>query len=558
VTASSTPAAAAAVSATASGGAASRTSPTPVASAEQPKAGGDATLGLVGTLRDFDPHRSLSDFSAAGLMVATNLAIELDPRTYQLVPAIVAQWETSGNGTGYVLTVRQDARWHNKPPVGGRSVDAQDVAYNLMRIAAKLPGDNPAERPRASTLAGMDKAEATDSSHVRITMASPNSSFLVGVTTYTNTLVPREMPSQLGFDDPSKFIGSGGFFVESWNGGVDATYTRNTNYWRKGPQGQQLPYINHVKFTWLADPAATMAAFLAGKIDHRNLRTQDDVNTVKKGLPSASIIKYPTGSRYFWRFNTTRKPYDDPRVWKAFHLAMDYKELNDTVYGAGYYDFCAFLAGSYPGAFSPDELKKMPGWSPDTKQQDIAQAKQLMSAAGYPDGKLSMAILILPQAILPPGYDMAIDIQSQMQKVWPAMQIKIDTAPDSATFGRSQSSGTFDSIVYANSSLDSVPELIEQYSTKGSRNAGKYSNPQLDALLSQALAEFDANKRAQLIRQAEQMLLDSGNPTLWLQSVYAIQAVNQRLNGYENLLGSAGVPGGDHDIRDYVDRAWIA
>ncbi len=523
--------------------------------------GGELRVSLANRQRDFDPHRSLSDVSQSGLMTTLTLILEQDAKSFEIRPAAVKSWEVVGKGEGYVFKVDPEAKWHNRPPVNGRAIDAEDVVTNLMRIAGKLPGDNPAERPRAATLLGMEKAEVVDKQTVKITMTSVNASFLQGVTTYTNNIVPREM-FQVGFDDPSKIVSGGGFQIEKFDNGVESILTKFPDFWRKNSAGQRLPYFDRVRFNWLADPAAQLAGFLASQIDYYSPRNAEERDTITKSRKDARIVKYGTGSRYYWRFNATRKPFDDARIWKAFHLALDYKDANDSIWGKDEWTYCAMVAASFPGALTVEEVTAMPGWNPQTKQKDIADGKAMLAAAGYPDGKgLTVNMTMQPANVLQPAADYGIQIQSQMKKVFPEAQLKIDATADAATFSSRLSKKDFDSAIYAQSSADTVPELISSYHSnpaKGSRNYSGFSNPAIDAALDKALQEVDDKARATAAKAIQKQILEAGNPAIWLMSTNAYQAIAGKIQGLEALVGAGGTPGGEHDFRNRADRIWFA
>src|SRR5262249_8976589 len=151
-----TRAAGTAAGSTASGGTAASSSP----AAAKPRLGGEMKLGGIDKISDFDPHRSTL-FTAIGQGLIMDQAIGLD-KDFKLRPELVKSWEIIGNSEQFIFHLQPNAKWQNRAPANGRAVDAQDIAYNLMRIAGKNPGDKAAERPRAGTLVGMDKAEAID------------------------------------------------------------------------------------------------------------------------------------------------------------------------------------------------------------------------------------------------------------------------------------------------------------------------------------------------------------------------------------------------------------
>lgn len=135
------------------------------------------------------------------------------------------------------LTVQPNAKWHNKPPVNGRQVDAQDIAYNLLRITGALEPDEGqrARYQRRSTLTGMENAEAVDNEVVRVTFDRPTGTFLGGLSDFRNLMAPRDFLDGGGeYEDTPSVVGSGPFIIESFKGDERATWVRNPDYWRPG------------------------------------------------------------------------------------------------------------------------------------------------------------------------------------------------------------------------------------------------------------------------------------------------------------------------------------
>jgi peptide/nickel transport system substrate-binding protein len=389
-------------------------------------------------------------------------------------------------------------------------------------------------------------------------MKSANSAFLTGVTDYRNRMVPREMPGQLSFDDPGKFVGSGPFVMQKADVNVEVVLAKNPAYWRKDKFGGAVPYLDTFSLRWVADDASTMAAFLAKQVQYRNVNTPDERDTVKKRRPDATILKHPVGNRDQWRMNVKKKPFDDPRVRKAMLLTLDLADINNAYYGQNNWDYSAVLPSSFPGAFTSDEVKKIAGYNPETKQQAVADGKKMMEAAGYADGN-GVSIGILAYPTVEPYKTHAINIQSQMKSLFPKMAVRVDVAPDSATFTRSQAEGSFDTTSFAIIPVfDAALDFQTQYATTGSRNYGKYSNPALDALIDKALAEFDDNARYQILKQGQQMVLDDGNPTLWLNQQFYYHAFDPSVHGVAEILTASTFGGSSSALPiQLADFIWL-
>lgn len=116
---------------------------------------------------------------------------------------------------------------------------------------------------------------------------------------------------------------------------------------------------------------------------------------------------------------------------KALHLAIDYEGIADQFWGDGS-SFQAALNPAYPEAWKQDKVRTLAGYNPDTKAADRATARQLMSAAGFPDGAGLEFEMLYPDLgdIVPPEAN-ALRFQDQMKAVFPQMKMvfkKLDFA----------------------------------------------------------------------------------------------------------------------------------
>src|SRR5439155_11722530 len=142
------------------------------------------------------------------------------------------------------------------------------------------------------------------------------------------------------------------------------------------------------------------------------------LTAVTTGRLDTVVEKWDNVNWSYFRLNQTRGAFGDVRVRQALQLAIDYKALNDGAVGAGNWSYTGPISSPFPGAWSSDVVSKKPGWNPDTKAQDIAKAKDLLQAAGFPNGK-GIDFGILPPSAAPTSQDVPIRLQDQLQKVFP-------------------------------------------------------------------------------------------------------------------------------------------
>jgi len=501
---------------------------------EQARRGGGITVSPRQTkFLEHDMHTALA--STVWHLIGDR-AVTLEQWKGTLQPHLAEKWEIIGDGTEMVIRVRPGIKTHNKPPSNGREFTAEDMAFNINRIAGKLDPGNIARYQRASTLLGLNRAEAVDKTTVRIFMDRPSSAFFRGLAEIRNQMMPKDVVEQSGFpNNPEGFAGTGPFKLDKFEDGVKFEASRHPDYF---VQGQ--PSLDTFRLVWLPDRGTVLAAFISGQIDMFSGARPAEIDTIKKAKPDAQFFQWQDLNWDHWRYNTARKPFDDFRVRKALFLALDYQEIGDGYWGPGW-GYTGPLVPAHPEALTGEEVSKLPGYNKATKEQDRQTAKQLMTAAGYPEGAFSFAIT--PQ-LSSSFLDNATRIKGQLAKIWPKMEVNLTPAADNAVFSSAQSSGNFDTISYTITSLpDAVLELTSQYHSTGSRNYGKFKNDEADNILDKALLELDANKRTSLLKDFQKKYFDEWMPIVQLVEQPERYFLNPRIRGFDRTAGPWGFTG---------------
>lgn len=520
---------------------------------DQPKMGGTLRLSLGGAYNDIlDPHTSLNQ-AATVFSFLGNTALRLNREATNIVPELVEKWEIPGDGMELLLKVRQDVKWHDKAPISGRAFDAQDMAYNLMRIAAKLnPPGEAARFQRRSTLEGMNKAEAIDASTVKVTFDRPTSTFLNGLTDFRNQIIPRDFLDKGGkFEDMNTLIGSGPFVIESFRRNERAMLKRNPNYWKSG-----MPYLEAIEWVTIPDRLSAASSFTKGDIDAFIAPTKVERETLKKTVSNVQDETWLFSNWMHFRFNVTKKPFDDPRVRRALQLTLNYKAMNDTVYGDGNWAYTGPVPAGFPDAIPPDQVAKLPGWNPSTRDADLQTARQLMTAAGYANGDVGFKVMIYP----PQGsvyYEFAIRAIDQWKQAFSAIKPEADLVPDAAVFSQRQVQNDFDVLSFILfPQPDAVLEMSANYHAKGSRNYGKINDPKIDALLEKAAGQLDTNARKGTMKELQDYLINEQMPIITSSMPKSSVFFAPKIRGMKDFGGQ--VDGGTFDIYRHTERLWLA
>lgn len=456
------------------------------------------STGRVST-DSLDPHTTLNQAWTWGGFFTDKL-VSPNHQTLEIEGELIESWEQVDDLT-LTINVRQGVTFHDTGAAAGRPLVAEDIAYNLMRIAGKLDPDRSALFQRQTTLANMELAEAVDDSTVTVTFTAPNSQFMAGMADWRNWIVSQEgVDADPNFNDLLVHSATGPFIVDQWDAGQRlGEYIRNDNYW-KDPA-----YLDRIRQVSLPDPAASQAAFISGDTAFYRAQTAEARAAVEG--PTRVLASWEHVGWEYFRMNPNRGPMTDPQFRRAIFLALDIAEMMNFNYTEGFWDYTGPLVSSMPGAWTTDEVSQMLGFNPDTRDEAIAEARSLMEAAGYPDGDFTMEVVASPPEIVPWNANGHLGVDF-IKEVWPDSNTTVRDSPLSEYF-RELAGGDWD--VYTYASFPPPSALVEgalHYRTGGGRNYTKYSNPDVDAIFEQAFAEFDSDARNELVGDLEQTLFD--------------------------------------------------
>ena len=213
--------------------------------------------------------------------------------------------------------------------------------------------------------------------------------------------------------------------------------------------------------------------------------------------------------------NSKKKPFDDPRMRRALHLAFDRPALIDVVKDVTPMRVGGFIYPFSDFATPPEELSKRVGYQTDTTAA-LKEARALLSAAGHADGIKGLDFLVRDvasfklwaqaiQAMLQEGLNVQCNLRTVVESVW-----FDDTA-----------NGNFDLAIGAivSTLLDPSDYFNAWYRTGGPQNYSFWNNQKFNELVDQIDREVDPAKRLALVRQTEAIMEDDPPvlPVAWEQ-----------------------------------------
>jgi len=228
-----------------------------------------------------------------------------------LVPEIAESWD-SDDGITWVFQIRQGVSFHS-----GRDVTPEDVVASINHHR----GDD--STSAVKTLLEPITDVSADGQNVVITLDAANADLPYLMTDYHLAI----MPATDGRIDPSSTDGVGGYIVESYEPGVQATLTRNPNYWK-----EDRAWFDQVEILSILDPAARLNALITGEV---HLIDQVDPATIGmlEGRGVARILSIPGNAHYVFPMDSRAAPFDDNNVRLALKYALDRQAMVDVILG---------------------------------------------------------------------------------------------------------------------------------------------------------------------------------------------------------------------------------
>ena len=459
-----------------------------------PKSGGTLRIGVSMRPPHFDIHQSGTINTLAAMTVMFDNLVRRDPRDGQtIIPDLAQSWEIAEDGKSYTFHLRQGVEFHD-----GAELTSEDVKATFDRIRKPPKGIS---IPRSVLFRAVDEIAAPDKYTVQFKLAEPRPiDFIMGaIASGWNVIVRKKTLEDNNYDlkKVRVYPGTGPFLpgkfveTESWE------MTKNKNYWNKG-----LPYLDGVTF-YHALPFSTElgSAVLSGRVDY--IRITDPVTWRKaKETPGMSVARYNQSVIQGVWLNSKRKPFDDPRMRRAFHLAFNRPALIEVVKDVTPMQVGGFIYPFSKWATPKPELFERVGYEADTTAA-IKEARGLLTAAGHPDGFKDLDFLVRDV----PSFKLWSQAIQAMLQEGLGIDCKLRTVVESVWFDDTQN-GHFDLAIGAivSTLLDPSDYFNAWYRTGGPQNYSFWDEEKFNALTDQIDREVDPEKRLALVRQAEQIM----------------------------------------------------
>ena len=422
-----------------------------------------------------------------------------------LKPGMAESWEVSEDGLTWTFKLR-DAKWSD-----GKPVTAEDFVYAWNRLVDPKTG--------ADYEYMLDMVKGYEEKKLDIS-APDEKTFVVNLNVkcpYFEEICafPAVMPVRKDIieahktwtQDPSTLISNGPFKLEKWDHNSVLSMVKNEEYYdADSVKAEKLAF--HLQ----DDQNAIYASYRSGDLDFVNSVPQEEV---KKLLDSKELKVKPYVGTYFVCFNTEKEPFNDPKVRKAFSLAIDRNFIVNQVTGQGQQAATGYVpAGVYDAKGADgDDFRTTGGDYYSIKDEDydknVEEAKKLMEEAGFKDGEGFPQIEYLYNTD-----ENHKAIAEALQNMWQeklGVQVSLQNQ-DWNVFLKERKEGNYNIARHGwIADYNDPMSFIDMWLTGGGNNDAQYSNPEFDKFVKAAKATSDQNERMENMHKAEDILIGEDN-----------------------------------------------
>jgi peptide/nickel transport system substrate-binding protein len=448
----------------------------------------------------FDPHLTINFKTNNTLsfvyskLVRHKVGGEIRPGTFIVEPDLAERWETPDETT-YIFHLRKGVKWHNKPPVNGRELVAEDVKFSYDRF---LTEKGNADR---YILELVDRIEIVDRYTVKFLLKEPYV-WLVDVLANPRSMwimAPEVMEKYGDFKKVETAIGTGPFLLERYEPNVRTIFKRNPDYFRDGQ-----PYVDGVEWLVLDDPSTGLAMYRTGQIDcapggNWTVR-QQDLDSLKQSHPQLRYVDWQSLVTQAIYLRTDQPPFTDVRVRRAISQALDRQSLIEAVSGRGE-PTPAIARGLAEWSLPIDQL----GEGAKYYRYDPKEAKSLLAEAGFPKG-------FKTQINSTGGYgpDLLDVVQLAQRNL---KDVGIETEMKLQEYGAYMATtfvGKFEGMAMGPISIAWEPDsvLYGLYAPGQPRNSGHVNDPKITAMLQQQRRTKDLEARKQIIFEIQRYVAE--------------------------------------------------
>lgn len=448
-----------------------------------------------------DPHKVESDVEFNIIsdlfegLVSVSLQGEIQPR-------LALKWENKDNLV-WTFHLRPGITWSD-----GTAITAQDIVWSWQRLVTPTTASPYASYPGNMHIAnardiseGKQPPEtlgvkALDDTTLQVTLNQPNAAFLAMLAHPSLVPIDKVLVERFGdkWTKPEHIVTSGPYTLSKWVVNERIVAQRNPKYW-----DNEHTVINKVTYLPITSEAADVNRYKAGEIDIVYTVPVNQFALLKKTMGSQLNVA-PQLATYYYELNTTKPPFNDPRVRRALNMGLDKDIIADKVMGQGQRPAWLISQPDIGGV-----TLKQPDYASWPRDKRIAEAKKLLNEAGFNESHPLVFNLLYNTSETHQRIAIAA---SSMWKKNLGVEAKLQNQ-EWKTMLDTMHTHNFDAVRYAwIADYDDAASFLNNFRTGDSENTSQYSNPAYDKALHDAAKAADTAARGKFYQQAEDLLAE--------------------------------------------------
>ncbi len=444
------------------------------------------------------------------------------------VGELAKSFEVSDDGLTVTFELEEDVTWHD-----GEPFTSEDVAFTVMEVLREFHPRGPNSFKEVTSIDTPDPLTAV------FNLERPAPYMIRALSAYESPMLPKHLlegEDVREADLANNPVGTGPFKFVEWKKGQYIRLDKNEDYWKEG-----YPLLDRIVARVIPDASTRTAAMENGEVHYGAFGAIPNVDVVR--LRDDENIGITTdgyamiNSMALLEFDTTQPPFDAAAVRKAVSLAIDRQFMIDNIwFGYGKPATSALSSNYAPlGLYvaTPEAYPESP---------NVDEAKRLLEEAGFEPGTRAVLDLIpygedwrrageyLKQALGDIGIELELryeDVPTWLKRVYTDYDFAID-------------------LNYFYQLPDPVIGVHRHYATDQIRagtpfvNAARYSNPELDELLTAGATAAGEDERAEIYAAIQQILAED-LPVVNLFEMQFLTVYNEKLKDHTvSAMGAYG------------------
>ncbi|MDF2522800.1 MAG: peptide-binding protein [Clostridiales bacterium] len=429
----------------------------------------------------------------------------------KIVNGQAEKFDISSDGLTYTFTLRKDIKWSNGDPVVAKDFEiawkyclnpatGSEYAYQLYYIKGGQAYNETKEKDAAKLKALEDAVgvKAKDDKTLVVTLEKPTPYFdeLVSFYTYYPVNSKAQESNANWANEANTYVSNGAFKMAEWKHKESIKIAKNENYYDK-----DKIKLSEIQFAMIEDENTAWQQYQSGEIDLLYPVPQEVTAKLKKeNNPELTIA--PDLSTYFYRFNVTKKPFNNVKVRQAFAMAIDRKAIVENVTMGGQKAAFGMTPAGIPMGKDNKDFQGIVG---DLFKENVDEAKKLLAEGLKEEGmdKLSFTILYNTSA----AHKKVAEAIQEMWRKNLGVDVKLENVEFQVKIDRE------DKLDYVVSRAGWIGDYVDpmtfldMWEGSSQQNDTGWKNADYDKLINRAKVTQDKEARLKDLVDAEKLLL---------------------------------------------------